>query len=107
MASKEKPDSTPRPFGRALWLPWASMLSDAARIRFELLAELHAMTEDAINGRTAEIDRTYREAESDSSRDRNEVEGYGEYLAEELRQLEDIKRSIAPTHGVSLPPSRK
>lgn len=102
MASKKKPDATPRPFGRRLWLPWPRMLSDAVRIRFEMLAELHAMTEDAINRRTAEIERTYREAESDSSRDRNEVEEYGEYLAEELHQLEDIKREAALLHTVSL-----
>lgn len=88
MVGKKKPDAIPRPFARGLWLPWPRMLSEAVGIRFEMLAELHAITDEAIKGRAAEIERIYRAAESDSSQDRNEVERYGEYLAEELRQLE-------------------
>jgi len=102
MANKKKLDAMPRPFGRTSWLPYPRVLSTAVRIRFDLLAELHMLVEDAIDDRTADIVRTYITAETDSSREQNEVEEYGEYLAEELQQLEDIKREARLLHTVSL-----
>jgi len=102
MPTKKKLDATPRPFGQSSWLPWPNMMSAAVRIRFEMLAELQELIESAIDSRTADIERTYRAAEADSSRDRNEVEEYGEYLAEGLHQLEDIKREAWLLHTVSL-----
>lgn len=104
MASKKKPDATPRAFGHTHWpwLPWPRLLSDAARLRFALLAELQALVEDTIEGRTADIERTYRAAMTASSRDQNGVEEYGERLAEEVHQLADIKREARLLHAVSL-----
>jgi len=102
MPTKRKPNATPRPFSESSWLPWPDMLSAGVRIRFKILAELYELIEDAIASRTADIEKTYRAAETDSCRDRNEVEEYGEYLAEELHQLEDIKREASLLHAVSL-----
>jgi hypothetical protein len=60
------------------------------------------LVEDAIDDRTTSIVRKYSIAETDSSWKQNELEEFGEYLAEDLQQLKAIKREACLLHAVSL-----